>query len=113
MNDERSNVRAQKRASLDQRLAARPDLADKMHALIDAMEESLAQKSKADEVEDCMHEKVRELGLQALTDWAAQAQEQTARQTPAQHPGAVKHAKKNSSGKPSSGWSKSRNKSGA
>jgi hypothetical protein len=113
MNDERLEARWQKRASLDQRLAARPDLADKMHALIDALEESLARKSRADDVEDCVHEKVRAVGLEALTDWATQAQEQTALQTPIQHPGAVKHAKKNSSGKPSSDPSKSRNKSGA
>jgi uncharacterized protein YqeY len=113
MNDERSNARSQQRVSLDRRLAARPELAEKVHALIDALEESLAQKARADDVEDCVQEKVRDVGLQALTDWAAQAQEQTALQTPAQHPGAVKHAKKNSSGKRSSGRSKSRNKSGA
>ncbi len=98
--------------SLDQRLAQHPALAKKMHGLIDELEGSLAQGAKADEVEDRLHEQVRQVGLQAFTDWASQAQEQTSAQTPAQFPGAVKHAKKNSPGKASSAPSKSRNKSG-
>lgn len=76
------------------------------------MEEALAKGAKADEVEDHLQEPVRQVGRQALTDWAAQAQEQSSSRTPAQHPGAVKHAKKNSTGKASSAPSKSRNKSG-
>lgn len=98
--------------SLDKRLARHPDLAEKFHGLIDEMEGSLARGAKVDEVEDCMHEQARRVGLQALTDWAAQAQEQASTRTPAQFPGAVKHAKKNSPGKASSAPSKSRNKSG-
>src|SRR4051812_18244553 len=99
--------------SLDERLAEHPELAEKLHGLMDEMEGSLARGARADEVEDRLHEQVRGVGLQAFTDWAARAQEQTCSQTPAQFPGAVKHAKKNSAGKASLAASKSRNKSGA
>jgi hypothetical protein len=113
MKNERSSPSSSQSRSLDQRLVGHPELAEKFHALMDQMEESLAQGAKADEVEEDLQEPVRQVGQQALTDWAAQAQEQISSQTPAQYPGAVKHAKKNFSGKASSASSKSRNKSGA
>ena len=113
MKNERSSQSSPQPRSLDQRLAGHPELAEKFHALMDQMEASLAGGAKADEVEDHLQEPVRQVGRQALTDWAVQAQEQSSSQTPAQHPGAVRHAKKNFSGKASSAPSKSRNKSGA
>ena len=112
MKDERRIAGPEQHLSLDRRLAERPELAQSMHALIDAVEDSLAQGARADAVEERVQEQTRQIGLRAFGDWAAEAQGKVSARTPARHPGAVKHAKKNSGGKRSSARSKSRNKSG-
>ena len=112
MNDQLLNSTAKSRPSLDQRLARNPELAEALHVLIDQMDQSLSQGASADDVEERVQACVRKLGHEALTRWAQQAEAEASQSAPRQKPGAVRHAKKNSGGKPSSAPSKSRSKSG-
>ena len=112
MNDQHLKSPVASRASLDVRLADNPELAEALHALIDEMDQSLSQGSSADDVEERVQAGVRKVGHEALSRWAQQAEAKASQTAPQQNPGAVKHAKKNSSGKPSSATSKSRSKSG-
>ena len=112
MNDQHFKKSSPARPSLDQRLADNPELAEAFHALIDEMDQSLAQSASADDVEERVRAGVRKVGQEALSHWAQQAEAKASQNAPQQNPGAVKHAKKNSSGKPSSAASKSRNRSG-
>jgi hypothetical protein len=77
--------------------------------LRDEVERALANGALAHEVEEMLQNRMRELGRRLLGGWAGADQLQPASQPP---PGASKHAKKNSSGKASSGKSKSSNRSG-
>jgi non-homologous end joining protein Ku len=112
MNDQHLNKTGKSRPSLDRRLADNPELAEAFHALIDEMDQSLSQSASADDVEERVQAGVRKVGHEALSHWAQQAEANASRNAPQQKPGAVKHAKKNSSGKRSSATSKSRSKSG-
>jgi hypothetical protein len=112
MNDQHLNKAGKFRPSLDQRLADNPALAEALHALLDEMDQSLSQDASFDDIEESMQAGVRKVGHEALTHWAQQAHDQASQNAPQQKPGVVKHAKKNSSGKPSSALSKSRSRSG-
>ncbi len=112
MNDQPLKKPRQAWRSLDQRLADNPELAEAFHALIDEMDQSMAQSASADEVEERVQAGVRKVGHEALSCWAQQAEAKASQNTPRQNPGAVKHAKKNFAGKRSSATSKSRSKSG-
>jgi hypothetical protein len=112
MNDQHQNKPLNCRPSLDQRLADNPALAEAFHALIDEMDLSLSENSSADDVEERVQTGVRKVGHEALSHWAQQAEGKASQKTPQQKPGAVRHAKKNSAGKPSSATSRSRSKSG-
>ena len=112
MNDQPLKKSSPGRRSLDQRLADNPELADAFHALIDEMDQSLAQCASADDVEARVQAGVRKVGHEALSRWAHQAEAKASQNAPRQKAGVVKHAKKNSSGKPSSATSKSRSRSG-
>jgi hypothetical protein len=112
MNDQHRKKGVASRPSLDQRVADNPELAEAIHALIDEVDQSLSQGVSADDVEERVQQGVRRVGLEALSGWAQQAGMKASENTPSQNPGAVRHAKKNSSGKPSSATSKSRSRSG-
>jgi hypothetical protein len=112
MNDQPLDKARPSRRSLDQRLADNPQLAEAVHRLMDEMEESLRQGSSADDVEERVRQSVRKVGQEALSHWAQGAEANASRSAPQQNHGAVKHAKKNSAGKPSSATSKFRSKSG-
>src|SRR6187200_2054867 len=112
MNDQPTNKGAKLRPSLDQRLADNPELAEAFHSLIDEMDQSLSQGSSADEVEERVQAGVSKVGHEALSHWAQQAEVKASQNVSSQKSGAVKHAKKNSAGKPSSAMSKSRSRSG-
>jgi hypothetical protein len=112
MNDQHFNKAGQCRRSLDQRLADNPELAEAFHLLIDEMDQSLSEDASADDVEERVRAGVRKVGHEALTHWAEQAQAKASQNVSGQNPDAVRHAKKNSAGKPSSGPSKSRSRSG-
>ena len=112
MNDQRHKKTVASRPSLDARLADKPELAQALHALIDEVDSSLSHGASADDVEERVQQGVRKVGHEALSRWAQQAEAQASQKTPQQNAGAVKHAKKNSAGKPSSAASKSRSRSG-
>ena len=100
---------AAKRPSLDQRFSDQPEVIDQLHGLRDEVERALANGALAHDVEEMLQKRMRELGRRLLGGWAGEDQLQPASQP---LPGASRHAKKNSSGKASSGKSKSSNKSG-
>ena len=112
MNDQHVKKTEARRPSLDERLADHPELAEAFHSLIDEMDESLRDTASADEVEERVQGRVRTVGHEALHHWAQQAEAKASQNAPRQNAGAVKHAKKNSAGKPSSAPSKSRSRSG-
>lgn len=112
MNEQQTNKPRRARPSLDQRLANNPELAEAVHALIDEMDQSLSQGAQADDVEERVQKGVRQVGHEALSHWAQQAEAQASQNARRQNPGAVRHAKKNSAGKPSSATSKSKSRSG-
>lgn len=109
MKDEPIQSSTQRR-SLDQRFAGQPDVIAELHALRDDVERALANGALAHEVEGMVQERMREIGRRVFAGWAEDDQQMPASQPP---PGATQHTKKNSSGKRSSGRSKSSNKSGA
>ena len=100
---------APQRPTLDQRFGDQPELIAELHALRDDVERALANGALAHEVEGMVQERMREIGRRVFAGWATDDQQMPASQPP---PGAVKHAKKNSSGKRSSGRSRSSSKSG-
>ena len=108
MNNEPRKA-ASKRPSLDQRFSNQPEVVDELHALRDEVERALAHGALAHEVEEMLQKRMRELGRRLLGGWAGQDQLEPASQAPR---GASKHAKKNFSGKASSGKSKSSSRSG-
>ena len=108
MKNERPKTAA-RRPSLDQRFSNQPEVIAELHGLRDEVEPALANGALAHEVEEMLQKRMRELGRLVLGGWAAADQLQPASQPP---PGASKHAKKNSSGKASSGGLKSLSKSG-
>ena|SRR5215213_2300141 len=112
MNDQHLKKAAASRPSLDARLADNPELAEALHALIDEVDQSLSHGASADDVEERVQQGVRKVGQEALSHWAQQAETKASQNLPSQSPGAVKHAKKNSAGKPSSATSKSTSRSG-
>lgn len=112
MNDQHLKKAVASRPSLDERLADNPELAEAFHSLIDEMDQSLSHDASADDVEERVQAGVRKVGHEALSHWAQQAEAKASQNTPRQNPGAVRHAKKNSAGKPSSATSKSRSRSG-
>jgi hypothetical protein len=108
MKNERSKPVSQ-RPSLEQRFADHPEVIAELHLIRDEIERALANGALAHEVEEMLQKRMRELGRRLLGGWAFDDHEGPASQPP---PGASKHAKKNFSGKASSGRSKSANKSG-
>lgn len=97
------------RASLEQRFADHPEVIAELHVVRDEMERALANGALAHEVEEMLQNRMRELGRRLLGGWAVDDQQSPACQPPA---GASKHTKKNSSGKVSSGRSRSAKRSG-
>ena len=108
MKNERAKA-ASERPSLDQRFSDQPEVIDELHALRDEVERALANGALAHEVEEMLQRRMRELGRRLLGGWAGQDQLQPTSQPPV---GASRHAKKNFSGKASSGKSKSSSRSG-
>jgi hypothetical protein len=108
MKSERPKTAAE-RPSLEQRFSGQPAVIAELHGLRDEMEQALANGALAHEVEEMLQKRMRELGRRLLGGWAGADQSQPASQPPA---GASQHAKKNSSGKASSGRLKSLSKSG-
>ena len=100
---------ASPRPSLDERFSDQPEVINELHALRDEVERALANGALAHEVEEMLQKRMRELGRRLLGGWAGDDQSQPASRPPA---GASQHAKKNFSGKASSGRSKWSSRSG-
>jgi hypothetical protein len=94
MNDERPK-NSFSGPPLDARFASRPHTAARLHALADLMDAAIARGATADEAEEIALAQLRQLGADLLTDWAHTQHDQSLAAARAQHPDAVKDAKKN------------------
>lgn len=94
MNDEHSQKNVF-RPPLEARFASRPHTAARLHAIADRMDEAIARGATADEAEEIAIAQLRALGADLLTDWAQTQHDQSLAAARAQHPDAVKDAKKN------------------
>lgn len=93
MNDELP-ISKLKRRSLDERFRAHPQSYERLQAIADMMEASIAAGCSADEAEERAIEEMRKLGNALMSDWAQEAQQQSLEQTKAEHPEASHHVKK-------------------
>lgn len=83
-----------KRRSLDERFRAHPQSYERLQAIADMMEASIAAGCSADEAEERAIEEIRKLGNALMSDWAQGAQQQSLEQAKAEHPKASHHVKK-------------------
>jgi hypothetical protein len=98
MNDERPK-RSQPsplRRPLEERLAHRPAVLERLHQLADTLEQSVDDDCTADQAEGRVSEQVRQLAREVLEQWAQEATVHTQAQVSTQHPEAIRHGKKNS-----------------
>jgi hypothetical protein len=93
MNDEHRQVTGDK-VSLEQRMAKRPHVLARFHAIADMLDQAVATGCTADEAEDRAIEQVRQLGRELLGDWAQEQQDSSLARARRQHPQAIKHIKK-------------------
>jgi hypothetical protein len=84
-----------KRRRLEDRLARRPELLERLHQMVDRLEQSVAQGCDAHEAEDQVVEEMRKLGQTVLGQWAQEANAQIQARVPTEHPEGCKHGKKN------------------
>jgi len=89
-----NSPRTQREARLLERLRRRPDLWERFEAILALTDAEEGELHTADEVETQLIEEVRRLGSEAMHDWAAQAEERTAREFLAAHPKASVRKKK-------------------
>jgi hypothetical protein len=97
MNDEHKQVTG-KALPLEQRLARRPHVLARFHAIADMMDQAVAAGCTADEAETRAIEQVQQLGRELLGDWAQEQQAGSLARARVQHPKAIKHIKKKSAG---------------
>lgn len=97
MNDEPrlSNTADHSRRNLEARLAARPQLRARLHQILDTLDQSVAEGCDAHTAEERVIEELRQLGQEVLGQWAGESHAQVQEQVPEQHPGAIRHGKKN------------------
>lgn len=84
------------RRPLEERLAHRPEVLERLHQLADTLEQSVGDDCTADQAEGRVSEQVRQLAREVLEQWAREANAHTQTQVPTQHPSAIRHGKKNS-----------------
>ena len=98
MNDEQplKSSPTKNRRRLEERLAQRPELLERLHEIVDTLEQTVGDGSNAHEAEDRVVEEMRKLGRSVLGQWAQEANEEIQRQVPSKHSRAQKHGKKNS-----------------
>ena len=93
MNDEHRQVTGDK-VSLEQRMAQRPQVLARFHAIADMLDQAVAAGCTADEAETRAIQQVQHLGRELLGDWAQEQQAGSLARARAQHPQAIKHIKK-------------------
>ena len=91
--------------SLEQRLAAHPQLYQRVAAIVDIVEREIASGCTADEAEAKVRDQLRSLGQEVLQLWAGGTAEHATAQVLSGQAGVIKHRKKNSTGSPPSGRS--------
>lgn len=98
MKDERplKMSRPSNRRRLEERLAQRPELLERMHEMVDRLEQTVGDGSDAHQAEDRVVQEMRKLGHSVLEQWAQEANQRIQDQVPNRHPRAQKHGKKNS-----------------
>lgn len=84
------------RRNLEDRLAKRPAMLERLHQIVDTLEASVGEGCDAHMAEDRVVEEIRKLGQETLSQWAQEANEHTQAQVPTTHPQATKNGKKNS-----------------
>lgn len=89
----RNNVPDHRR-NLEQRLARRPDVLERLHAIADLLDQSVAEGCSADQAETRVIEQVRLLGQEILGQWAQETHAVAQQQMPRRHPHAVREGKK-------------------
>ena len=97
MNDEppKRIQSATSRRPLEERLAGRPEVLERLHQLADTLEQSVGDDCTADQAEERVIQQVRQLAREVLEQWAREANAHTQAQVPTQHPSAIRHGKKN------------------
>lgn len=83
------------RRRLEDRLAHRPEMLERLHQMVDRLEQSVAEGCDAHAAEDRVVEEMRKLGQTVLGQWAQEANAQVQEQVPTEHPQSCKHGKKN------------------
>lgn len=86
----------QNRRRLEERLAQRPELLERLHEIVDTLEQSVADGCDAHDAEDRVVDEIRKLGRTVLGQWAQEANAQIQGQVPTEYPQASKNGKKNS-----------------
>ena len=84
------------RGRLEERLAQRPELLERLHLIVDTLEQSVAEGCDAHDAEDRVIDEIRKLGRTVLGQWAQEASVQIQQQVPKEYPQACKNGKKNS-----------------
>jgi hypothetical protein len=96
MNDELPNTTKPftARRPLEQRLAHRPEVLERLHQLADTLDQSVGDDCTADQAEERVSAHVRQLALEVLEQWGREANAHTQAQVPTEHPKAIRHGKK-------------------
>lgn len=93
MNTELPNSKS-KEQSLDQRLAHRPRLRQRLLDITDLIDQAVAEGCTAHEAEARAIEQIRKLGQEVLTDWAERAEPMARQRAQAQNPKLIRYGKK-------------------
>ena len=95
MNPNHGNpARTERESKLIERLRSRPDLWERFEAILALTEAEGGELRTADEVEALLVEELRRLGSEAMHEWAARAEERTAREFQSANPRASVRKKK-------------------
>ena len=96
MNDEllKPKPSSTSRRPLEQRLAHRPEVLERLHQLADTLDQSVSEDCTADQAEERVGEQVRQLAQEVLTQWAHEAHAHIQVQVPTRYPNAIRHGKK-------------------
>ncbi|SRR5216684_1172664 len=82
------------RRALEDRLGHRPELLQRLHQIVDTLDQSVSDGCDAHSAEERVIEQVRQLGQAVLGQWAQEADTHTQAQVRTQHPEAIQHGKK-------------------
>jgi hypothetical protein len=82
-------------SSLEARFAKRPHVLARLHEIADMMDQAISQGATADEAEEMVIKKLRQLGADVLGDFAQQRHDQCLQEAQVKNPGAIRQRKKN------------------